>query len=236
MDVSMSGTKKRKRGVITSTRKKPRLSLTKVNAKVNRLIRAQDKKHFDIAIKGDQTANPPQFPATGRATVLNAIPQGDGASNRDGNRAFMESVLLRYHLRLSDPTLGTYRVLVVWDHSVDSGVAAGKYLDFTAVDPGNEALAPLSMGEGAEFRVLYDDTNGLGGHRQVVAGADGSEITDVQVKRYIRIGEQARWFNDAATNPTSGGIVLVTVGNTFIGPTATPIHAWAFSSRVRYTD
>lgn len=235
-----TGTRKRKAtthgGPAT---KRSKLTLTKVNAKVNRLIRAQDKKHYDSAYKWNEASPIPLFKATGTATVLNPIAQGDGESNRDGNRAFMESLLLRYHIRLVDSKLATYRLLVIWDNSLESGVTPDKYLDFSGTIDGEEALAPINLGEGKEFKVLYDDTNGLGAgcNRQVsVAGASVDMVTDVTCKKFIKIGEQSRWFNDASINPTSGGIVLVTLGNQWATPTGTPIQNGTLVARVRYTD
>lgn len=240
--MNVEGTRKRKKNTLSGPpRKKGKLTLTKVNAKVNRLIRAQDRKHFDTTFKWDETSPGPSilFKPTGTATILNPITQGDGESNRDGNRAFMESLLLRYHVRLRDPKLATYRLLVVWDNAVDTGVTADKYLDFNTVSPGNEALASIKLAEAAEFRVLYDDTNGLGDgvHRQTsVAGAAVDMVTDVTCKKFIKIREQSRWAADPATNPTSGGIVLVTVGNQWTTPTGTPLQNGTLVARVRYTD
>lgn len=241
--MNVEGSRKRKKNTLSGPpKKKGKLTLSKVNAKVNKLIRAQDKKHIDYSVKWNETSTPASdilFKPTGTATVLNPITQGDGESNRDGNRAFMDSLLLRYHVRLADPTLATYRLLVIWDEAALGGIAANKYLDFSAVIAGEEALAPIRLDQSSTFKVLYDDTNGLGAGASKdvsVTGATVDMVTDVTCKRFIPIGSQSRWEVDGSTNPTSGAIVLVTVGNQWASATANPVQAGTLVARVRYTD
>lgn len=240
MDVE--GTRKRKKNTLGGPpKKKGKLTLSKVNAKVNRLIRAQDRKYVHFNIKWNESGTFVPFFPSGKTIVLNQIAQGDGGSSRDGNRAFMESLLLRYHVRLIDDKLATYRLMVVWDHSLGGSAtpAVSKYLDFDSVPAGEEATAPIKLENAHDFTVLYDDTNGLGKgcSRQVsVAGASINMVTDVTCKHFIKIGKQSVWLDDTTQYPQTGGLVLVTVGNQFTAPTGVPVQNGIIQARVRYTD
>lgn len=210
--------------------------------RVAKLERAVEHKSKDFAVKSSYISPTKYFTPTGQIEVLNDMGQGDTLDTREGRRASMESLTMRYQIRINDVGggLANYRLMIVWDKYPNNGVAtADEILDFSTVIDGEEALAMPNLGNRERFQILYDDTNGIApgkGIKQVYGTSGGNLECDFSQKHYLKINKQSIWGGDLETLPTTGALLLVTVGNKFGDATQVPIHAWTGVFRTRFTD
>lgn len=230
------GKKRKQRRAIGSSSKRPRLSLSTVNAKVNALNSRIERKSKDFADKSPMAS---VFVPTGSVFVLNDIATGDNIDQREGRRITTESLLMRYHIRTGDASLGNYRLMIVWDR-YPGGVKAvsSDILDFSGVIDGEEALAPLNLSNRDRFQVLYDDTNGLGPgcHRQVYGTSAGVEEQDVTCKHYINLGEATTYASEINGVAQTGALYLVVLGNQWTSATSGVQGFWTGVFRTRFSD
>lgn len=230
------GSHKRKRSASVGTSRKKARTLA---ARVSKIEATIEHKSIDFAAKADATSPTVYFKPTGQVTVLNEISAGDDLSNREGRRAMVESCFMRYHIRLRSADLAEYRHMLVWDKYANGAKAtAEEILDFSGVIDGEEAMAPLNLENRDRFNVLYDDTNGVGHpslDRQGYGTASAGEAQDVQQKAYVKVGKVSTW-GGISNVPTTGALLLVTLGNTWTSPTAAPTQNFVGVYRTRFTD
>lgn len=221
------------------SRKKRKVTVATVNAKVNKVLRTQEKKAFDWAVKSNQSSPRVYFTPTGTVDNLTAIPGGDDINQREGRRIALDSLMFRYHIRMGTTggALDNYRLMIVCDKYPNAGVAsAAEILDFSTIIAGEEALAPLNLGNRDRFQVLYDDTSGTAAKLQKYGTATEGQLTDVIQKKYLKMDKQTTYADLTATVPQTGALLLVTVGNQWASATVAPSHHWTWVSRTRFID
>lgn len=223
--------------------KKRHVTVASVNSKVNKIMRTQEKKAKDFGVKALNVTSSFYSPS-GNVVNLIDIVQGDDIDSREGRRISVESFLLRYHIRYSEPTggsgnaLATIRTLVVWDKYPNGSLASGaEILDFSGIINGEEALAPMNLGNRDRFQVLFDDTNGL--HKDAIRqnyGTGTLEESEVTCKTFVKVNKQSTWSDSTASVPTTGALLLVTVGNQWADASLQPQFRMTLVNRTRFID
>lgn len=196
---------KRRRAMTYRTSQKYKLS-----ARINRIMRSEEKKNFDVTSTVTTSAG------VATITSLGAIVQGDGATNRDGRKCTILSVQNRYFVNSSDRR---WRVIVFVDHQLNgSAPVAGDLLEV----PGN-AASPLNLSNQKRFTIIHDNWGGDG--YQVGFEASG-QIGNVY--SFFKKMEQDQIYAGASGEAQSGGVFMLTVG--------TAIVSNAQYSRIRFSD
>lgn len=229
-------TRKRKRGV-SGMRKRFKPSL---EARVRKIEKVIEKKYFDFALKATESTG--GYTHLGKIYYINDVPEGTGYNERVGDKVFLESVHLRLHATVEETNgLAGLRTILLYDQrGVTSATSAADFLDYSGVINGEEYLAPIAVRNMDDVTVLFDDTNGSSKDSWVQVTTSGSSTalatrTELTINAYRKVRRPCR-FTPAGSQPRSGTLVLLLVGNQWGSPTADPANRVALVTRVKYTD
>lgn len=212
-------------------KKKSKVTVASVNAKVNRLIRATERKSHDV------TVTAVSIPLVGSVVSLNKILGATGESDgKEGRKVSMTSLHFRSYIGAAFDAItgvGIYRAMVVLDKRSDGALPAVTDILKTA-DP----FSPLNVANSDRFVVLYDDTNGIGASLYELGGTTSlanRTQTSTTVKYMNLKGKLARYADDSTKEAIEGAIYYVSLGTD--GPGTGPYPGVVnFQSRLRYTD
>lgn len=186
-----------------------------LNAKVNRLLRAQEVKFID----NNLTATV----AIGANTIINvgAVLSGTGSSDRDGLVIFWKSIAANYILT---PAVTSYRVMYVLDTQPNGAVAA--VADILTAPTSPESLINLSNRK--RFVVLHDNYSGYAKGNYTIENA--GTISKHPCRFYKKLNDVECTFPSTGGGiPTYGSLLFIVVA----GSTAV---TYTMYTRARFTD
>jgi len=178
-------------------------------AKVNKLIRSQEKKWFDLGstLSGFSNAVPSQV------VQLNLIPEGIDEQQRIGRKIHLESSALTFAWEFPAPAAGEYvvscRMILVYDNQTNGTLPV--ITDFLETD---SPLSYMNLNNSKRFRVIYDNYNMCGKGDNFdglsITGANGLQMYD---RVYRRLDDDCVYPGSATTNPNTGGYYLLVLTN-----------------------
>lgn len=176
-----------------------------VKATLNRMV---EKKYFDVDLAQTEVTT------AGVITNLGAIPQGDGATERTGDRVRVKNIHARFSLSAQD---ATNIVRVIWFRALNSqgtGPSVSNLLG-NWYDPLNSINVP------ARFKIISDRTYSL------VSNSD-SEVRTLNMNLKV---DKTLNFAEASTNPYGNALYFLAISDSSLsGP---PISGTA---RLYFTD
>jgi len=171
------------------------------------------------AYNGSSVQNIPQ---TGIVVLLNALPQGVSNGSRLGSQVATKSCAYRFELDL--PALDTNRVptsgrvMLIWDKQPNNSAATYSTI-FTAIN----YLSFMTPGNADRFVILRNQQFSLSPNGDQVLFFEG----------YCKINMRTTYTFDAGSNPQSGALLLVYIGDQATAANQPTINGcW----RTRYMD
>ena len=191
-----------------------------------------------------------EYGKDGKVSIISTLAEGTGGTDgeRVGSVVKWKKMFIR-HCNRFEGLNPNYRTAIVWDRQ---GVGAPSYTeifkDDTLLD-GDKPLSGVNLKNRERFTVLYDNINSehKNARMQLTLGTTGGTFVEVvreTGEHYIDLSPEkyTSVFEDTNTIPTTGQLLLVTVGNTLAasGDPAGPVKGMTryinLNIRMRYTD
>lgn len=206
--------------------KRKKVTIASVNAKVNKMIRSSEKKWYDVG----QTL---QIPAAGQVYSLSWVPVGDSPEQREGRKIGLTSLQIRVFIpALSTASVGKYRLMVVLDRQSDGGTAPA------VLDILEEATAfsQLNAWNSERFRVLFDDTNGIGANQYTtgLVGGAASRTQVTTINKYLKLDMETTFT--AGNGPSANHLYLLVIGDDGAAVPSAYSNDGVLRCRMRFTD
>lgn len=126
---------------MTDTSKKPR------NLMYQNDVSGPEKKEITLETTGSTFAATAIFDTP---VFIGGLTQGTGRSERIGRKVHFKSLLMRFNISTT-ATIGSYRLLVVYDKQANGAVPA-----ITDILVSTAALAPMNLNNADRFVILFD--------------------------------------------------------------------------------
>lgn len=169
--------------------------------------------------------------STGAVVLLNGIARGDDIGERTGREVVMRSIQFNGVCAATDVTgaEATCRVVIVYDRQANAAAPTA-----AQVLVANNTYAPRNLENRRRFKILYDETFGVGDRITGVAnpGADFAHY----IRWYRKLNHPVTFNSgDAGTiaDITSGSVYMLTVSTQGAGATAGSIYYYC---RIRFED
>lgn len=210
------------------------------------MYRLPEKKFIDYTLNdtGRGSSGAGQLINTGTNNNFLLIPEGDGASTRDGRRISVVSLYGRYFCHLNQGTSAVvpkaFRVMIVQDtqcNGADPGITtANTGLVNGSFNQAVDALAFLNLFNGTRFKVLYDKVHILYQLGAGTAATDTFQVNVAQGKLYLQFNPPIVVDYDASA--TTGVTTSIRRNNIFGVTMIDSASGATFRSmwRLRYID
>ncbi len=223
----MSFTDRRKR---RGGRRRGKVTLKKVNRKVNKIINSQEVKIFDGVFALVPTV-------AGVIAWISPIVQGDDTNEREGNELLIKSIDIDFHVHKSVSTSDVpaiVRVMVMTDQQPTNGIAGLN----TILQVANETHSPIDRVSRGRFKFLYDRYFSMNAMSALLRN-DTTEAWGSSIKHgtFHKKMSLKTTFNDNAVVIATGAgssrkhLYIICITNTVAAATA--VHGIV---RLRYLD
>jgi len=214
--------------------KKPKFAQLSVQnvRRVNRMLRSIELKYLNPTAASDDTL----FVSGGTVHTLNAIAQGDTASQRAGALVNMVSIEGLVNVCgcndasppvvLSGGFFGLVRFMLIWDKQTN-GAAPGVTDVLIAAD----GLSPKNPLKSQRFQIIYDQTRDLGAGQY--SGSDGTATFRIP-KIWLNKATQYSGTGGAVTDINTGGLFALMISKSQGTPSSAP--SGAYNLLIKYTD
>lgn len=174
----------------------------------------------------DTNATDTDIYTTSGVASLTTIIQGDGVSNRSGQKVRLKSIQIKGILQQDTDTAGVtnlYRLVILIDKKCEAGAP-------TWTDVFNNeniySLRDLAVNnvDPKRFKIIWDRTF------RTKLDADGTSEEKKHFKFYKKLNHEAEYIQNGGAGG-SGGIYIL-----YLGTSATTVTDLSYEARVRFTD
>lgn len=178
-----------------------------------------ESKYFDVSANGVAVTA-----ATGVLNLLTQIPQGDGASNRDGSQIRLQRIDVRVSIENGSTTGINQLVRTIMFYDTQKNVGSNPVSADLLQDPSN-VRSPLNFNYRGRFTVIHDRIT-------PVVGGQANEVVSFGIRKALH--HHVMWDDtgaNAATNLRDGHVFLL-----FLTDAIAAQPLFSFYSRTRYLD